>query len=148
MKLVKCKKCGATIMTGETLLSGMQVEYNELVKKALRAKGADKQIFAQQLKHISKTMTAICHSTSESEIRKINAYNELSMLKQYIIDKQILSQDILDKIRSEARELTKKKSAEDEKKIAELYGDFENRFCNRTKQDTTCKEALRGGEQK
>lgn len=147
MNLVKCKKCGATIMTSETLLSGLQEEYNELVKKSQRAKGSNKQIIAQQLKHITKTMTAICHSTTESEIRKNNAYNELNMLKKYIIDKHILSQDILDEIQSEARELTKKKRAEDEKKIDEIYGDFENHFCNRTKQDTTYDKALKGGGQ-
>ena len=145
MKLVKCKKCGATVMTDETLLSGLQEEYNELVKKSQRAKGASKQIIAQQLKHLTKTMTAICHSTSESEIRKLNAYNELNLLKKYIVEHQIISQEILDEIRSSARKLTKRKSAEDEKKIAELYSDFENHFCNKTKRDATYDEALKGG---
>lgn len=137
MKLIKCKKCGATVMTDETLLSSMQAEYNELVKKSHRANGANKNIIVQQLKHLNKMMVAVCHSSTESESRKFEAYNELNLLKKHIITNNLMDFATLDKIQDEARNLTKKKRAEDEKKIAELYGDFENHFCNRTKSDPT-----------
>lgn len=143
MKLIKCKKCGATIMTSETLLAAMQEEYNSLVKKSHRAKQADKQLIAQQLKHLNKMMVQVCHSSTEGEIRKNNAYNELCALKKHIIENNIISFDVLDRIQTEARELTKKKVAEDEKKIAEQYGEFVNTFCNRTKADPTAKEAIK-----
>lgn len=143
MKLIKCKKCGSTIITDETLLAAMQEEYNSLVKKSHRAKGADKNLIAQQLKHLHKMMVAVCHNSTEAEIRKNNAYNELCALKKYIIENNIFSFDVLDRIQTEAREMTKKKIAEDEKKIAEQYGEFENTFCNRTKADPTAKEAIK-----
>ena len=130
-------------MTDETLLAAMQEEYNSLVKKSHRAKGADKNLIAQQLKHLHKMMVAVCHNSSQGEIRKLDAYNEISLLKRYILENQIIDQQTLNKIREEARTLTRKKAAEDEKKIAEVYGEFVNTFCNRTKADPTAKEAIK-----
>lgn len=151
MKLIKCRKCGATIMTDDTLLTAMQEEYNALVKRSHRAKGADKQLIAQQLKHLHKMMVAICHSTSEMETRKNAAYNELQLLKKHIIANNLIDFETLDRFRDEARTLSRTKAAEDEKKIAEVYGEFVNTFCNRTKSDPTATEAMRGsvkGERK
>ena len=88
MKLVKCKKCGATIMTADTMLANMQEEYEALAKKAQskKIKGADKVVIAQQMSQLKKMMIAVVHNTSEAEIRKSEAYNELHLLKKYIID--------------------------------------------------------------
>lgn len=144
MKLIKCKKCGATVMTSDTLLTAMQDEYNSLVKRSHHAKGADKNLIVQQLKHLNKMMTAVCHSSTGAEIRKDTAYNELCLLKKYIIANNLIGFETLDRFRDEARQLTKKKMAEDEKKIAEQYGDFVNSFCNRTKADPTASEAMKG----
>ena len=145
MKLIKCKKCGATIMTSETLLSSMQEEYNELVKKSHRANGQTRQLILQQMKHLNKMMVQICQSSTEAERRKDDAYNELCLLKKYIIKNNLIDFETLDRFRDEGRALAKKKSAEDEKKIAEQYGEFENTFCNRTKSDPTAKKAIEGG---
>ncbi len=147
MKLVKCKKCGSTVMTSETLLTTMQEEYNSLIKKSQRAKGSDKQIITQQLSHIKKMMVAVCHSNSEMETRKNVAYNEVLLLKKYLVENNIVPQEMLDNIQSKARELARTKSLEDEKKIAELYGEFENHFYNRVKSDPTAKKVLKGGVQ-
>lgn len=141
MKLIKCKKCGATVMTSDTLLTAMQDEYNALVKRSHHAKGADKNLIGQQLKHLNKMMVQVCHSSSEGEVRKLDAYNELCLLKKYIIENKAVDFETLSRLQNEARELTKKKVAEDEKKIAEQYGDFVNTFCNRSKADPTATEA-------
>lgn len=146
MKLIKCKKCGATIMTDDTLLAAMQEEYNALVKRSHRAKGADKNLIGQQLKHLNKMMVAVCHSSTESETRKDAAYNELCLLKKYIKANNLIDFETLDRFRDEARELTKKKMAEDEKRISEQYGEFANTFCNRTKADPTATEAMKGAK--
>lgn len=145
MKLIKCKKCGATVMTSDTILTAMQDEYNALVKRSHHAKGADKNLIAQQLKHLNKMMVQVCHSSTEAESRKDAAYNELCALKKYICANKSIDFETLDRIQAEARALTKKKMAEDEKIIAEQYGDFVNTFCNRTKSDPTASEALKGG---
>lgn len=142
MKLVKCRKCGATVMTTDTLLSEMQAEFNSLSNKAKRAKGGDKQIIVQQLSQLKKIMTQVCHSSTEAEIRKNNAYNELILLKKYLIDNNILSYEILDKIQKEAREQTKIKVEQDDKRISDIYGDFRNMFYNDTKRDPTADTAL------
>lgn len=146
MKLIKCKKCGATVMTSDTILTAMQDEYNELVKRSHRASGADKNLIAQQLKHLNKMMTAVCHSSTEADIRKDEAYNELRALKKHIVANKLIDFETLDRIQDEARALTKKKIAEDEKKISEQYGDFVNTFCNRTKADPTATEAMKGAK--
>ena len=130
-------------MTSDTLLSNMQQEYNELVKKSQKAKGADKQVISQQLAHISKLMKGIVHNTSEMELRKQEAYNELCLLKRYLVENKVVDYCVLDDIRDKARAQAKDKKAEDEKLIDKLYGEFRNVCNNNTKRDPTAKEALK-----
>lgn len=146
MKLIKCKKCGSTIMTDETLLAAMQEEYNALVKRSHKASGADKNLITQQMKHLHKMMVAVCHSSTEAERRKDDTYNELCLLKKYIKANNLIDFETLDQFRDEARATARKKAAEDEKKIAEVYGEFVNTFCNRTKADPTATEAMKGAK--
>ena len=120
MKLVKCKKCGSVIMTSETLLSNMQDEYNNLIKKSQKAKPAERQIIVQQLSQLKKMMVAVCHSSSESELRKNAAYNEVILLKKYIIENNIMDQNTLDQIQGEAREAAKRKAESPQRKEKSL----------------------------
>lgn len=143
MKLIKCRKCGATVMTDSTLLSAMQDEYNATVKRSHYAKGLDKNICLQQLSHLSKMMTAVCHNSSQIEIRKLETYNELCELRRYIREHKLIEDETLSEIQLSARELTKKKVAEDEEAMERIYGDYENYFCNRTKADPTANGAIR-----
>lgn len=146
MKLIKCKKCGSTIMTDETLLAAMQEEYNALVKRSRRANGQTRHLILQQMKHLHKMMVAVCHSSTEAERRKDDTYNELCLLKKHIIANKLIDFETLDRFGDEARAMARKKAAEDEKKIAEQYGEFVNTFCNRTKVDPTATEAMKGAK--
>ena len=143
MRLVKCKKCGATVMTGDTLLSNMQDEYNELIKKSHRAKGAEKQIISVQLSHLSKMMRAVIHTSTEVEVKKLSAYSELGLLKSYIRACSLMTDKELDDIQSRARAMSREKIAQDEKELNRIYGEFRNICNNNTKRDPTADEAVR-----
>ena len=143
MKLIKCKKCGAVVMTAETLLASMQDEYDELVRKSRKAKGGDKHIIAQQLKHIHKMMVAVCHTSSDMALRKDAIYNEYNVLRKYIVDNKLIPFDELDKIRDKARADARQKAEDDAKKLDTIYGDYESMLTNRTKADPTAQQALR-----
>lgn len=143
MKLIKCKKCGATVMTAETLLSAMQDEYNELVAEAKRAKPANKNIYLQQMSHLTKMMTAVCHNSSEAEIRKSGIGNFARLLKSYVFENGLVSQELIDEMHVRANAEAKRKAEEDEKKLAALYGDFDSMLVNRTKRDNTARTAIR-----
>jgi hypothetical protein len=143
MNIVKCRKCGATVMSSDTLLSNMQEEYNQLSKRQQKAKGAEKTSLIQQMAHITKIMTQTLHNIAELEIRKYGAYYELYILRRYLIDNHLLDYDVLDKIRDEARAKAKEKIAESEKALDNLYGDFKNICSNNTKSDPTAREAIK-----
>ena len=145
MKLIKCKKCGSTIMTDDTLLTNIHEEYTELSRTFKRAKGADKNLILQQMSFLKKMMTSIIHAYSQMEERKQVEYNELYLLKKHLVKNNIMSQSDLDKLQEEARKITKQKIAETEKKLNDLYGELENYFANRTKSDPTAWEAINGG---
>ena len=66
----------------------------------------------------------------------------MSALKKYLIHNQLVSYEVLDKIQNDAREMTKQKIAEDEKHIANIYGDFISELANRTMSDPTSKKAI------
>jgi hypothetical protein len=143
MNIVKCRKCGATVMSSDTLLSNMQEEYNQLSKRQQKAKGAEKMSLVQQMSHISKIMRQVLHNTSELELRKAEAYCELAELRKYLIENSIVSYDILDKIQDNARAKAKDKVAETEKALDNLYGEFKNICSNNTKSDPTAREAIK-----
>ena len=143
MQLVKCRKCGATVMSNDTLLSNMQEEYNELNKKSQKTKGADKQLLVQQMAHITKLMRQALHNNSELELRKYEAYYELRELRLYLVNNNILNYDILDELRTKARATAKEKVAESERALNNLYGEFMNICNNNTKSDPTAREAIK-----
>lgn len=143
MNIVKCRKCGATVMSSDTLLSNMQEEYNQLSKRQQKAKGAEKMSLVQQMSHITKIMTQTLHNIAEVEIRKYEAYYELYLLRHYLVDNHLIGYDVLDKIQDEARAKAKEKVAESEKTLDKLYGEFKNICSNNTKSDPTAREAIK-----
>lgn len=145
MKLIKCRKCGATVMTADTLLSTMQEEYGLLATKYEKANNSARLLILQRMSQLKKLMTAVCHSSTEAEIKTKKAYNELRVLKRYVIDHGIMNYEQYEsEIEAVAKEITLQKEIEAEKEIERLYGEFENKFCNKTKKDPTVKEALKG----
>jgi hypothetical protein len=143
VQLVKCRKCGATIMSTDTLLSNMQDEYNELNKRCQKAKPVEKQILIQQMAHINRLMRQALHNSSELELRKSEAYYELKTLREYLINNNIVDYELLDKIRDKARVTAKEKVAESQIAINKLYGEFRNICSNNTKSDPTAREAIK-----
>ena len=130
-------------MSSDTLLSNMQEEYNQLRKLHQRARGIEKQVIVQQMSHITKIMRQVLHNTETLELKKTEAFYELRVLKEYLIDNGIVNQDILDDIQANARAKAKERVAETEKALKRLYGEFKNICSNNTKSDPTAREAIK-----
>ena len=143
MRLIKCRKCGATIATDETFIQRMMDDINTLTERARKDK-RNAASYLQQAKAIRKIMQQYLHVTANMDTHRRRLTNELSVLIGYIRENNLITDEKLAELTALARERAAEKERADEERVAELYGGFENISINRTKADPTEKQALKG----
>lgn len=143
MRLIKCRKCGATIATDETFIQRMLDAINELSDKA-RKDRRNAPSYLSQAAAIKKIMQQYLHVTANMDTHKRRLTNELSVLISYIRENNLVSDEKLAELTAIARERAAEKEAKEEERIEELYRGFENISINRTRYDPTEKRGLKG----
>ncbi len=142
MRLIRCRKCGATIATDETFIQWMMADINVLSERA-RKDRRNSPSYLQQAAAIRKIMQQYLHVTANMDAQYRRLTNENSVLIHYIRENGLISDEKLNELSTLARERAAEKEKADEKKVAELYRGFENLSINRTKKDTTERSALK-----
>lgn len=143
MRLIKCRKCGATIATDETFIQRMLDDISILSEKARKDK-RNCNSYLQQAAAIRKIMQQYLHRTAQMDEKCRRLLHEHKALVQYVLCNGIVSQEELQEIDDVARKAYEEKQREDQEVIQRLYGDFENISINRTKADPTAKQGERG----
>lgn len=143
MRLIKCRKCGATIATDETFIQRMLDAINELSDKA-RKDRRNAPTYLSQAAAIKKIMQQYLHVTANMDTHKRRLTNELSVLISYIRDNNLISDEKLDELTAIARKRAAEKEAKEEERIEDLYRGFENISINRTRYDPTEQRGLKG----
>ena len=69
MRLIKCRKCGATIATDETFIQRMLDDINILCERAKKDK-RNNQVYLQQAAAIRKIMQQYLHVTANMDEHK------------------------------------------------------------------------------
>lgn len=142
MKLLRCRKCGATITTNDEVMRNYMEEIDRLTRLAIKDR-KNSPAYLSQAANLRKVMTQIMHLTAQiDESSRIKA-NELAFLNNYVREHHLVPDEKLWELRDAAREQARKRIAEDEKKIEELYGNFNSILCNRSRRDPTENAALR-----
>lgn len=142
MRLIKCRKCGATIATDETFIQRMLDDINVLSEKARRDK-RNSSSYLQQASAIKKIMQQYLHRTANMDEMRRELQCKLSVLHDYINDNNLIKEEKLYELMDEAEEIAKQRIKEEEAIVNELYRGFENISINRTKADPTAKQGER-----
>lgn len=142
MKLIKCRKCGATIATDETFVQRMLDDINELSEKSRKDK-RNACSYLQQASAIKKIMTQYLHRTAQMDNERGRLLYEYKTLVHYVLDNGLISQEKLNEINEIARKRFEEKNEQEQREVDRLYGAFENISINRTKADPTEREATR-----
>lgn len=142
MRLIKCRKCGATIATDETFIQRMLDDINILSEKA-RKNTRCANSYLQQAAAIRKIMQQYLHRTAQMDEECRRLLHEHKVLVHYVLDNGIVSQEKLQELDNIARKAYEERQLEDQAVINRLYGDFENISINRTKADPTAKSGER-----
>ena len=142
MRLIKCRKCGATIATDETFIQRMLDDINVLSEKARRDK-RNSSSYLQQASAIKKIMQQYLHRTANMDELRRELQCKLSILRKYICDNDLIKEEKLYELMDEAEEIAKQRIKEEEAIVNELYRGFENISINRTKADPTAKQGER-----
>ena len=143
MKLIKCRKCGATIATDETFVQRMLDDINALSEKARKDK-RNANSYLQQASAIKKIMTQYLHRTAQTDEFAMKNLYELKTLAHYVLDNGLVSQEKLNELNEIARKKYEEKIKFNQQEVDRLYGGFENISINRTRADPTEKKATRG----
>lgn len=136
MKLIKCRKCGATIATDETFVQRMLADINDLSEKARRDK-RNSSSYLQQAAAIRKIMQQYLHATVNMDERKRELQCKLSILWNYVHDNNLIEEDKLIELMERGEEIAQQRIKDEEERVNELYRGFENLSINRTKRDKT-----------
>lgn len=142
MRLIKCRKCGATIATDETFVQRMLADINDLSEKARKDK-KNSSSYLQQASAIRKIMQQYLHTTANMDERRRELQCKLSILWNYVHDNDLIEEKLLYELMVKGEEIAKQRIAEEEERVNELYRGFENLSINRTKRDPTEKQGLR-----
>ena len=141
MRLIKCRKCGATICTDETFVQCMLDRIEELGSLARKDK-KNQGLYLQEAAAVKKIMTSYLHRTAQMDTDNRRVKNELSVLVGYVMENKLIPQEKLNELTQIARERAAKNDQKDAEEVEKLYGDFENMMYNRTKADPTYKKAV------
>lgn len=144
MRLIKCRKCGATIATDETFIQRMLDDINILSEKSRKDK-RNSSSYLQQASAIKKIMTQYLHRTAQMDEHRMRLLYEHKVLVHYVLDNGLVSQEKLNELDEIARKQYSDKQKLIQQEVDQLYGGFENMSINRTKCDPTEKQALKGG---
>lgn len=144
MKLIKCRKCGATIATDETFIQRMLDDINELSEKARKDK-RNSGSYLQQAAAIKKIMTQYLHRTAQMDDHRMRLLYEHRALVHYVLDNGLISREKLNELDEIARNQFNEKSKFNQQEVERLYRGFENISINRTKADPTERKATRRG---
>lgn len=143
MKLLRCRKCGATITTNDEVMRNYMEEIDRLTRLAIKDR-KNGPFYQMQAASLKKIVTQIMHLTAQNDEKMRIVTNELAFLNDYVREHHLVPDEKLWELRDAARERARKRIAEDEKKIEELYGNFNSILGNRSRRDPTENKALRG----
>lgn len=144
MRLIKCRKCGATIATDETFIQRMLDDINALSEKARKDK-RNASSYLQQASAIKKIMNQYLHRTAQMDDHRMRLLYEHKILVHYVLDNGLVSQGKLNELDEIARKQFAEKMKFNQQEVERLYGGFENITINRTKADPTERKAMKKG---
>ena len=112
MKLIRCRKCGAALVTEDALIERMNDTIHELNEKARHSKnGKIAKSYLAETASVTKMMKGILHNTAQMEARKSGSSYELSEIVHYIRENDLISDEKLQgKERKSVMRKIKKKS--------------------------------------
>lgn len=115
MRLIKCRKCGATIATDETFIQRMLDDINALSELA-RKDRKNTSSYLQQAAAIRKIMQQYLHTTANMEERRMQLQSKLSILWNYVHDNNLIEEDKLNELMDKGEEIARQRIAAEEKK--------------------------------
>ena len=142
MRLIKCRKCGATIATDEAFIQRMVDDINILSEKARKDK-KNSSSYLQQAAAIRKIMQQYLHRTANMDEIRRELQCKLSILRKYITENKLIEEAKLNDLMEEAEETARHRIKEEEERVNDLYRGFNNISINRTKADPTAKQGER-----
>ena len=148
MKMLYCKKCGAAVISDETLLQSILDRLEETQNQALHARSnAEKQVYMQAASEYKTMYKSMMHNITSREYAEAVIPYILRELIQVIKSRKLLTDAEIEQIYADGKASAKKVQDHTRKMEKEIYGDFES-ACNRSKGDPTANAAIAEADRK
>ena len=148
MKMLYCKKCGAAVISDETLLQSILDRLDDVQERALHAKsGSEKQILLHEAAEYKTMYKSMMHNITQREYAEAVVPYILREMLITVKGRKLLTDAEVEKIYADGKAAAKKVQEHTRKIEKEIYGDFEA-ACNRSKRDPTANAAIAEADRK
>ena len=142
MRMIRCQKCGATVISDEALLESVTAALDDCNRKIARTHGDTRAAWYHAAADYRMIFKALMHNLTQQQEAQSTTGFILTELRREILRRGLMTEDELAAIyhRGEMSAAAAEHAAT--KEIQRLYGDF-NTICNRTKADPVLQAVIR-----
>jgi hypothetical protein len=123
--MIHCQKCGAAIVSDETLLQRILDAMEETNRKARCGKAKERNVFLQMAAEYKAIYKAVMHNITQRERAERETPYVLSELASHLISTGMMTAEEIEAIRIRGVQKAAVAYREADAEIQRVYGDFE-----------------------
>lgn len=142
MKMLYCRKCGAPVITDESLLQTVIDRMNDAVDRANKARNYRVRVTAlAEVAEYKSIYKSLMHNITQKEYAESTAPIILKQLNTVIRERGLLTDAEIGEIYEQAKAVARAKREQAEQEIERIYGNFKT-VSNRAGSDPTADAAI------
>lgn len=141
MNLIRCHKCGAMVISDESLLQNIIDAMEEATRLARNGKPYQRNARLQEAAEYRSIYKGLMHHITERDRAERVTPHELSELIHHVLFNNLMTRAEVDAVCVRGKAIAAAARVREDKEIQRVYGNFET-ICNRTKPNPTERAAL------
>lgn len=142
MQLIRCRKCGAVIVSDETFLQTILDTIEETNRRAQRCHPSKRSLYLREAAGYQSMFKAFMHNLTQKQAAEYKHCYILSVMRKYLLDNNILSEEQIKALYDEGERKAELAKQRAEKEIRRVYGEYETAR-NRTMPSPTERAAMK-----
>lgn len=142
MKLIRCQKCGTTVVTDETFLQNILDALEDVNRKALHCPPQKRNVYQQIAAEYRTMFKSFMHNLSRRQEAENRSMHILGTLRRHILDNGLMTEQELAAVYAEGERKAAAAAHQADREIQAIYGNFDT-ICNRTMPNPTERAALK-----
>ena len=142
MKMLYCRKCGAAMISDETLAQNILDKVHDAARRASHGPGRYRAAALQEAAEYRSMYKALMHNITQKEYADTVTPLILKAMTDEVKRRGLMTEAEIDTIYEAGKALARTRKAQAEKEEQLIYGQFEAKCINRFKPDPTADTAV------